>query len=186
MSPEARFKNTRPLPEVINGMLPLPERKQLFEVILLREELQHDIEDQLNDVQNTFRPDGKALLPDDKSYMLSRHIDTAINQAVSRCQAYLLLPSPHVQRISTNHVYEWEEKSIFLALPHNWPLHAGKALRNAVHNYIVMRACQLFLALKEPKAAEACDTLATLCYNDINAQLNTRLGPMNIHPSFLG
>lgn len=186
MTPESRFKNTRSLPEVITGMLPLPEQKQVVEIILLREELQHDIEDTINDVQHTFRPDGKALLPDDKSYMLMRHVDTAVQQAVARCQAYLLLPSPFVQRISTNHAHEWEEKSIFLAMPHNWPPHAVGSLRDAVHNFIVMRACQLFLALKEPKAAEACDSQATIHYNDINASLNTRLGPMNIHPSFLG
>lgn len=181
-----RFHNTRSLPEVIAGKLPLPERKQLIEIILLKPELLHDIEDQLSDVQNTFRPDGKALLPADGSYMLNRHIDTAVNQAVSRCQAYLLLPSPFVQRISTNHAHEWEEKSIFLALPHNWPPHTVGSLRDAIHNYIVMRACQLFLSLKEPKASEACDTLAESFYDDINRHLSARLGPINIKPSFLG
>ena len=186
MSPEARFKNTRSLPEVITGMLPLPDNNQVIEIILLREELQHDIEDIINDVQQSFRPDGKALLPDDGSYMLMRHIDTAVSQAVSRCQAYLLLPSPFVQRISTNHAYGWEEKSIFLGLPHNWPPHTIGDLQNAVHNFIVQRSCQLFLALKEPKAAEVCDIQATLHYDEINAALNARLGPMNIHPSFLG
>lgn len=181
-----RFHNTRSLPEVVAGRLPLPERKQLVEIILFSPELLHDIEDCIKDVQDSFRPEGKALLPNDRSYMLARHIDTAVNQTVSRCQAYLLLPSPFVRRISNNHTHEWEEKDIFLALPYNWPPHCVDTLRDAVHYFIVQRACQLFLALKEPKAAEVCDIQAMQHYNEINALLNDRIGPMNIHPSFLG
>lgn len=181
-----RFHNTRSLPEVVAVKLPLPDRKQLIEVILLKPELQHDIEDIINDVQNSFRPDGKPLLPSDNSYMLSRHMDTAINQAVKRCQAYLLLPSPFVHRISTNHTGDWEEKSIFLALPHNWPPHCIDPLRDSIHNFVVQRTCQLFLSLKEPKAAETCNQMADSYYDDINATLNDRLGPTNIYPSFLG
>lgn len=181
-----RFHNTRSLSEVVASKLPLPDKKQVIEIILLKPELQHDIGDAISDVQNAFRPEGKDLLPSGQSYMLDRHIDTAVNQTVSRCQAYLLLPSPFVHRISTNHAHGWEEKSIYLALPHNWPPHCVDALRDAVHYFIVQRTCQLFLVLKEPKAAEVCDSQATLHYNEINALLNSRLGPMDIQPTFLG
>lgn len=157
-----------------------------MEVILFKEELLHDIEDHINDVQESFRPDGKALLPGDKTYMLDRHLETAINQAVSRCQAYLFLPAPYVQRISANHAHEWEEKSIFLAMPATWPVSNVRTLRDAVHNFIVMRTCQLFLALKEPKAADICDLQAIIHYNEINSALSDRLEPMYIHPTFLG
>ena len=121
-----------------------------------------------------------------EDYLLLRHLDTAVNQAVSRCQAYLLLPSPFVRRISTNHTYGWEEKSVFLVFPYNWPPHCIDALRDSIHNFIVERTLQLYLLRVDPKAAELCDATATTCYNEINALLNTRLGAMHARPTFCG
>lgn len=162
--------------------------KQLVEVIFLKQEIMHDIEASIRQIEKSRPKDAPALLAaggtDD--YLLCRYIDTAINQAVSRCQAYLLLPSPYVQRISTDHVSGWEEKDIFLALPHNWPPHCINPLRDAVHSFIVMRAMQLFLSFADEKAAAVCDAQAYSFWNDINTALNTRLGPTHIHPTFLG
>lgn len=162
--------------------------RQLIEIILLKSEIVHDIEEGVSDIEKNRDAEAPAMLPagGDSSYILRRHIDTAVNQAVSRCQAYLLLPSPFVHRISTDHAGDWEEKSIYLAMPRTWPLHCIDGLCDAVHNFIVERTMQLFLFRKDPKAAEACDYQANMFWNDINAGLNARLGPMHIHPTFLG
>ena len=169
--------------------LPKPRRvNQVVEIILLKPEILHDIEAGIHQIEKSRPADAPTLLAaggaDD--YLLSRYVDTAVNQAVSRCQAYLLLPSPYVQRISTDHVSGWEEKDIFLALPHNWPPHCINPLRDAVHSFIVMRAMQLFLSFADEKAAAVCDAQAYSFWNDINTALNTRLGPTHIHPTFLG
>ena len=164
------------------------EGKQIVEIILLKEELMHDIEAGLHSLEKNRPADAPALLDADgkDDYLLLRHIDTAVNQVVSRCQAYLLLPSPFVHRVSTDHVHGWEEKSICLALPHNWPPHCVDPLRDAAHNYIVERAQQLFMMKVDQKLAESIDFTASLYWNDINAELNTRLGGVHIHPTFLG
>lgn len=177
-----------PLPDCIDAAAVRRQGKQIIDIILLKKELMYDIEDCIRQVENGRDKDAPKLLPADgrDSYIMRRHIDTAINKAVSRCKAYLLLPSPYARRISTDHAGEWEEKDIILGMPHNWPPTSADALRDAVHSYIVNQAMALFLALSEPKAAEACDLLAQSFYNDINTELNARLGPMHIHPTFLG
>ena len=177
-----------PLPDCIDAAAVRRQGKQIIDIILLNKELMHDIEEGIRQVENARDKDAPKLLSSDgkDSYILRRHIDTAINQAVSRCQAYLLLPSPYARRVSTDHADQWLEKDILLGLPHNWPPHCADGLRDAVHNYIVYRSMQLFLALSEPKGAEICEIQAESFYNDINAKLNARLGPTNIHPTFLG
>lgn len=177
-----------PLPECIDIAAVRRQGRQIIDIILLSKELIHDIEDGIRQVENGRGKDAPKLLSSDgnENYTLRRHIDTALGQAVSRCQAYLLLPSPYARRISTDHADQWLEKDIILGLPNNWPPHCVDTLRDDVHNYIVYRAMQLFLALSEPKAAEICGTQADTCYNNINAQLNARLGPTRIHPTFLG
>ena len=159
---------------------------QLVEVIFLYDELIHDIEANINNIERKATvpagsPAGQPLLPNGakSDYLIARHIDTAINQAVSRCQAYLLLPSPYVHRISTDHAHQWEEKSLYLALPPDWPPHCIDPLRDAVHNYIVYRTMQLYLAFTDPQAAATADAMATDCYDDINVQINTRRSPLS-------
>lgn len=161
---------------------------QPVEIILLKSELIHDIEAVITKIERGRPADAPQLMQEDvnDSYEMARHIDTAVNQAVSRCQAYLLLPSPFVQRIAENHTHAWEEKSIYLAFPRTWPPHCVGPLRDAVHNYIVYRTAQLFLMLTDEKAAQQCDLQAMSCWDDINSHLNTRLGATNIYPSFLG
>ena len=166
------------------------EQKQLVEVIILKEELIHDIQADIRRVERARNLEEKPILSENgqDDYLLSRHIDTALNAAVARMQAYLLLPSPYAHRISTNHAYGWEEKSVYLALPQRWPPHLIDALRDAVHNYIVydVEARLLQVALPEDKALDNVRTMARDCYDDINAHINARTGPAVIHPSFLG
>ena len=183
------------LPDLFDITAVQRREKQLVEVILLKEELLHDIEatvKQLDDTRQSTAQGSSAALPPilpkgaAENYLLLRHLDAAVNQAVSRCQAYLLLPSPFVRRISTNHTHGWEEKSIFLAFPHNWPPHCVDALRDSIHNFVVERTLQRYLLRVDPKAAELCDLQAQGFYDEINALLNTRLGPMHLRPTFCG
>ena len=177
--------NERLLPAV----LPNTRRdSQVVEIILLKKEIMHDIEAGIHQIEKSRPADAPKLLAagGDDDYLLCRYVDTAVGQAVSRCQAYLLLPSPYVHRISTDHVNEWEEKSIYVVLPPRWPAHCTDTLRDAVHSFVVMRAMQLFLSFADEKAAAVCDAQAESFYNSINTALNTRIGPMHIHPTFLG
>lgn len=171
------------------------QEKQVIEIILLKPELFHDIEAVIRQVQQqrdasvpAGSPAPAPLLSTDAAdnYLLQRYLDTAVNQAVSRCQAYLLLPSPFVHRISVNHAHGWEEKSIFLGMPMQWTPHCVDALRDSIHNFIVERTLQLFLQRQDPKAAEISAFQAEQCWNDINASLSARMGPIDIQPTFLG
>lgn len=173
----------RPFPDICR----VPPQMQLVEIILLRDELIHDIEANINQLERkatvpSASPEGSSpLLPNGASdnYLISRHIDTAVNSAVSRCQAYLLLPSPYVHRISTDHAHQWEEKSLYLALPPDWPPHCIDPLRDAVHNYVVYRAMQLFLTFANEKAAATADAMASDSYDDINVQISARRNPLS-------
>jgi len=174
---------------LIPAEVPQPRQgSQVIEIIIMKSEILHDIETSIRQIEKGRKPEDPLLLTEDGSdnYLLCRCIDTALDQAVSRCQAYLLLPSPFVRRISADHTHEWDEKNIFLALPANWPPHCIDPLRDAVHNYIVNRAMQLFLVYADARLSEVCDAMALSCWNDINTQLNARLGPTRIHPTFLG
>ena len=181
--------NNRPYPETVNL---LRQDKQVIEIILLKAELLHDIEANIHQIERAMGKDEKAssadLLPNGAASdaLLLRHIDTAVNQTVSRCQAYMLLPTPFAHRISTDHTYGWEEQSIYLGMPHNWPPYCINTLRDAIHSFIVYRTLQLFLALTDEKRAAQCDYQATLYYNEICAQLNHRLGGTKIHPTPFG
>lgn len=178
--------NGRHIPDEIAAIPFAP--KQLVEVILLHEELVHDIEAVIHQLEKNRKEEEPTLLDGNAAdnYLLLRHIDTSVNQAVARCQAYLLIPSPFVHRISTDHVGRWKEKSIFLALPMDWPPHLIEPLRDAIHNYIVYRATQLFLVMTDEKAAEKADYMASLYHGDINAHLNERFGPRVIGPTPFG
>lgn len=194
MYPHHLHHQNRPFPVGCDLVAAIPPTTQRVEIILLKPELLHDIEAataHLEKVRQANAPAGSqavCYLPDGASgsYLLSRHIDTAVNQAVARCQAYLMLPSPYAHRVSTDHAYGWEEKSIYLAMPSGWPPHCMEPLRDAVHNFIVYRALQLFLSFSDEKAAALSESMALTAYDDINAQLSARHGPTNVHPTFLG
>lgn len=164
--------------------------KQLIEIILLKSELTHDIESDIARIERARKLEETPILTNNETddYTLRRQMDAAINKVVSRCQAYLLLPSPFVHRVSVNHAKEWEEKSIWLGLPQNWPPHLIDALRSVIHDYIVKSVEFSLLAVALPQDAytSLCNTQALDYYDDINVMLNTRLGPSLIHPTFLG
>ncbi len=173
----------RPIPDIRR----VPPQMQLVEVIFLYDELIHDIEANINNIERKGTASSPLLPNGAKSdYLIARHIDTAINQAVSRCQAYLLLPSPYVHRISTDHAHQWEEKSLYLALPPDWPPHCIDPLRDAVHNYVVYRTIQLYLAFTDPQAAATADAMASDSYDDINVQISAHRNPLSCGFSHFG
>jgi len=167
---------------------PLP--RQLIEIILLYQELQHDITADITRLEKSRNLQATPVLTNEDAdgYTIARQIDRAVNQCVSRMQAYLLLPSPFVHRISTNHTHAWEEKSIYLAMPPNWPPHCIDPLRDAVHTYIVksVEYNLLIVSLTNDPYTVLCKTEADQAYSDINSQLSHRLGHIEIHPTPFG
>ena len=188
MYPHHLHTPDRPLPATVPAGS--PAGKQLVEVILLHEELTHNIEADIRRIEKARKLEESPILADNGSddYSLCRLIDQAVNHVVARCRAYLLLPSPFVRRISTNHTHNWEEKNILLALPHNWAPHNIDALRDAVHNYIVKNVEYQLLAQTLPQDATTmlCQQQATDSYNEINALINSRLGGVHIKPTIFG
>lgn len=160
-----------------------------MEIILLHEELTHDIEADIRRIEKARKLEDPILADNGSDdYSLCRYIDRAVNRVVSRCQAYLMLPSPFVRRISTNHTHSWEEKNILLSLPINWAPHNIDPLRDAVHNYIVKDVEYQLLAQALPQDATTmlCQQQATDSYNEINALINSRLGGVHIKPTIFG
>ena len=177
----------RPYPDEVCRRL--RQGKQIIEIILMKEEIIHDIDTDTLNIEKSRNVDQTPVATDERRrYEACRHIDRAVNNCVKRCAAYLLLPSPFVRRIATDHAGAWEEKNIFIGLPHNWPPHLINALRDAVHNFIVHKVVTYFMVLHLPNDpyTTICAQQAERAYNDINAHLNARLGPTHIQPSFLG
>lgn len=162
---------------------------QLLEIILLRTEIVHDIQADFSTLERTRKLESPILPSEDTDdYLLTRRIDDAVNSAVARLQAYLLLPSPFVSRIATDHARRWEEQSILLSLPDNWPPHLAGTLRDAVHNYVVKAAesAMLTVALPNDPYTALCLQEAERAYNDINSHVSARRGPVTPHPTIFG
>lgn len=162
---------------------------QLVEIIILYPELLHDIEADIHRVERMRNLEKPILVNDENdAYTIRRYIDDAINMAVARMQAYLILPTPFIRRHTTNHAHEWEEKSIFLIFPERWPATSADPLRDAAHNYIVkdVEARLLAVSLPRDEYTAVCIADKERAYNDINNMLNTRIGGDIIHPTFLG
>ncbi len=163
-------------------------RAQLVEIILLKEEFYHDIDAETYQIQkmrtaeNGVQTDKLPLSTDSKGrYLIDRYIDRYVSQAVSRLTAYLALPSPFAHRIANNHAKEWEEKSIYVALPYDWPIHRIEPLRDAVHQLIVKGVEYQLLAVALPR-----DPYTVLCHEmmedadaDITAHVNARYTPQS-------
>lgn len=162
---------------------------QLVEVIILKSEIIHDVEADIQRIERMRKMEETPIISNDSDYYdIARDIDTALGEVVSRCTAYLLLPSPYAHHISTDHVNDWEEKSIYLCEPENWPPHAIDPLRNAIHDYIV-KAVELELlsiSMPEDKYLPKLELKKMDLYDDINVHLNARLGDSLIFPTFLG
>lgn len=180
--------HNRPYPDEVCRKL--RQGRQFVEIILMKDEIIHDIDtDTLNLEKSRNLQETPVATDERRTYEVCRHIDRAVNQVVSKCQAYLLLPSPFVHRISTNHTKGWEEKSIYLALPHNWPPHLIDSIRDLAHDYVVKFAeSQLLVTLLSPDDSYVryCAVAAEEDLNDLNAAVNARLGRDIITPTPFG
>ena len=166
------------------------QRKQFIEVIILKTEILHDIEADVHRVERMRKLEETPVATDERRmYETCRYIDRAVNQVVHKCAAYMLLPSPFVHRISTNHSKGWEEKSIYLALPHNWPPYLIDSVRDYAHNHIVKFAeAQLLTPILTPgdSYVQYLALDATTSLDDLNAAINERLGRDIITPTPFG
>lgn len=179
----------RPYPDEVCRKL--RQGKQVVEIILLKDEIIHDIDtDTLNvEKQRNMTETTPVATDERRMYEACRHIDRALNTVVRKCSAYLLLPSPFAHRISTNHTKGWEEKSIYLALPHNWPPHLIDSVRDFAHDYIVKFAeSQLLVPMLSPDDSYVryCALAAETALDDLNAAINERLGRDIITPTPFG
>lgn len=181
----------RPCP-VCRNFVATNRKVQLIEIILLKEEIYHDIDAETHQLQKMRTAanvtagspagpyDTLPLSTDNNNrYLIDRYIDRYVSQAVTRLTAYLALPSPFAHRVANNHAKEWEEKSIYVALPHDWPPHHIEPLRDAVHQLIVKGVEYQLLAVALPK-----DTYTALCREmmeeadaDITVHVNARYTP---------
>lgn len=167
----------RHIPDVVCNRL--HQGKQLVEVILLNSELLHDVEADMHRIERMRNITETPLIDNESDYYsIARDMDNALGEVVSRCAAYLLLPSPFVHRISTNHADQWEEKSIYLALPYNWPPHNIDPIRNTIHEYIVksVELEQLTMLLPDDRYLPVLLQKKEELYSKLNALLNERLG----------
>ena len=177
-------------PSVPGGCAMPRDGRMPIEIILMKDELVHDIKDDIINIERTRNIKENPITLDDASanYQLKRLIDSAVNKVVRRMSAYLLLPSPFVHRVANNHAGDWEEKSIYLGMPYNWPPHLLDSLRDAVHDYIVTSTEYALVARSLPQDSY----LSVLyqrsmdSYNDINSYINDRLGVIEITPSEFG
>ncbi len=169
--------------DVCRDIIATKKPVQLIEIILLKDEFYHDIDTETYQVQK-MRTSGKGapastlpLSTDSTSrYLLDRYIDKYVSQAVSRLSAYLAIPSPFAHRVANNHASQWEEKSIYVALPNDWPPHRIEPLRDAVHQLIVKGVEYQLLAVALPN-----DPYTALCHEmmeeadaDITVHVNAR------------
>lgn len=174
--------HNRPFPDEICHRL--RQGKQFVEIILLKDEIIHDIDaDTLNVEKSRHLEETPVATDERRMYETCRQIDRAVNKLVRECSAYLLLPSPFVHRISTNHTKGWEEKSLYLALPHNWPPHLIDSLRDAAHNHIVRFAeAELLTPLLSPSDSyvQYCALAAQDSLNEVQSIISDRYGPIDI------
>lgn len=180
--------NNRRCPDAICRKL--SQGDQLIEIILLKDEFIHDVDTDTLNLEKSRKLEETPVATDEKRmYEACRHIDRAVGNILRKCAAHLVLPSTYAHRISTNHIKGWEEKSIYLALPHNWPIHLIDTLRNDAHNYIVkFMEAQLLAPLLPPNdnyiqylLADADNSL-----NDVYCVINERLGRDTINPTPFG
>lgn len=180
--------HNRPYPDAVCRIL--RQGIQVIEVIFMKDEIIHDIDaDTLAVERSRNLADTPVATDERRLYETCRHIDHALNDVVRKCSAYLLLPSPYAHRISTNHVKGWEEKSVYLALPHNWPPHLIGSVRDYAHDYIVKYTESRLLApVLSPSDSyvQYLSLAADTALDDLNAAINERLGRDIITPTPFG
>lgn len=166
-----------------------PPGKLLVDIILLKKEIYNDIDADTLQVEKARKIEDLTIATDEKQrYTLTRTIEKAITNVLQPLTPYLLLPSPFVHTIATNHAGGWDEKDILLAMPNNWPPHLIDSLRDTVHHYIVKFAEYEYLAPLLPN-----DPYTAMCKQqydddciDINVIVSSRLGPLRTHPTPFG
>lgn len=176
-----------PAPPVRHGF-------QLIEIIILKDEIYHDIDRETHDLQEHRNktatvPAASAagqittIATDDTSrYLMDRYIDRYVNKTVRLLTAYLALPSPYAHRIANNHTKSWQEKSILISLPTRWPPHLIDPLRDAVHRFIVKGVeMELLSTTLGPSDAyvQLCAQESEEAEGDITANVNARYGTMS-------
>ena len=99
--------HNRPYPDEVCRKL--RQGKQVVEIIILKDEIIHDIDTETLNVEKSRKMEETTPIATDerRMYEACRHIDRALNTVVAKCSAYLLLPSPFAHRISTNHTKGW-------------------------------------------------------------------------------
>ena len=167
---------------------------QLIEIIILKDEIYHDIDRETHDLQEhrnktatapAGSPAGQitTIATDDTSrYLMDRHIDRYVNKTVHLLTAYLALPSPYAHRIANNHTKSWQEKSILISLPARWPPHLIDPLRDAVHRFIVKGVeMEILSTTLGPGDAyvQLCAQESEEADGDITVYVNTRYGIMH-------
>ena len=178
----------RPCP-VCRDIIAAQQNRHIVEIIILKDEVIHDVDASTLKVEKARKIEDVPIATDDKErYSLTRTIDKAITNVLRPLSPYLLLPSPFVHSIASNHIHDWSEKDILIALPPRWPPHLIDTLRNTIHYYIVKSAEheELLPVLPNDPYTTLCSQQADDALDDINAIVSTRLGPSLIHPSFLG
>ena len=174
--------HNRPFPDEVCKRL--RQGKQFVEIILLKDEIIHDIDADTLNLEKSRKLEETPVATDERRmYEAFRQIDRAVNKLVRECSAYLLLPSPFVHRISTNHTKGWEEKSLYLALPHSWPPHLIDGLRDAAHNHIVRFAeAELLTPLLSPSDSyvQYCALAAQDSLNEVQSIISDRYGPIDM------
>ena len=187
MYPHALHVN-RPYPDEVCQRL--RQGYQYIEIILLKDEIIHDIDTDTLNLEKQRKIEETPVATDERRlYEACRHIDRALNAVVRKCSAYLLLPSPYAHRISANHHKGWEEKSIYLALPRNWPPHLIDAVRDAAHDHIVKYTeAQMLMPLLGPTDpyVQSCELAADSALDELNGGINERLGATDITPTPFG
>lgn len=173
---------------VCRNILAARPKVQLIEIILLKEEFYHDIDAETYQVQKMRTAqleknhDALPLSTDsDSRYLIDRHIDRYVSRAVKRLTAYLAIPSPFAHRVANNHTKEWEEKSIYVALPYDWPPHQIEPLRDAVHQLIVKGTEYELLAVALPndRYTDMCREMMEDADMDITVAVNARYTPQS-------
>ena len=172
----------RPFPDEVCRRL--RQGKQYVEIILMKDEIIHDIDADTLNLEKSRKIEETPVATDERRmYEACRQIDRAVDKLVRECSAYLLLPSPYVHRISNNHTKGWEEKSLYLAMPHNWPPHLIDSLRDAAHNHIVRFAeAELLTPILTPTDSyvQYCALAAQDSLNEVQSIISDRYGPIDM------
>ena len=172
----------RPFPDEVCRRL--RQGKQYVEIILMKDEIIHDIDADTLNLEKSRKLEETPVATDERRmYEACRQIDRAVDKLVRECSAYLLLPSPFVHRISNNHTKGWEEKSLYLAMPHNWPPHLIDSLRDAAHNHIVRFAeAELLTPILTPTDSyvQYCALAAQDSLNEVQSIISDRYDPIDM------